>query len=253
MSPRQIAKILLPTSVLELYRTARRHRKWGDYRAYMQGRSGVEIGGPSPFFRDEMGVYQVIAALDGVNFSVETLWEGAIKAGNHYNYAPGKTGRQFIAEATELIDMESGRYQCLISSNCLEHTANPLAALQEWVRVVESGGLLLLVLPNKVSNFDHRRPVTLFEHLLDDYQAKMSEEDMTHVEEILALHDLSRDPGAGDRERFIARCRENYKYRGMHHHVFDMALIERILSYFGVKLLLCSTTEMDYIVLGRTP
>jgi len=39
----------------------------------------------------------------------------------------------------------------------------------------------------------------------------------------------------------------------MHHHVFDMALIEKMLSHFGVKLLLRTTTEMDFIVLGRMP
>jgi len=253
MNLKQLAKKMLPAPVLEQYRTVRRNRKWGAYQAFLRGKSGVEIGGPSPFFRDETGLYQVILGLDGVNFSIETMWEGAIEAGYCYNYAPSKTGRQFIAEATELRDIESGCYQFLISSNCLEHMANPLGALQEWIRVVESGGLLLLVLPNKVSNFDHRRPVTLFEHLLDDHGANTSEEDMTHLAEILELHDLSRDPGAGDRENFMARSMENYKYRGMHHHVFDMALIEKMLSHFGVKLLLRTTTEMDFIVLGRMP
>jgi SAM-dependent methyltransferase len=250
---KQLAKKMLPASLIEQYRTVRRNRKWGAYQAFLRGKSGIEIGGPSPFFRDETGIYKIIAALDGVNFSAETIWEGSIAAGNHYNFALGRTGRQLIAEAADLHIIESGCYQFLISSNCLEHMANPLGALQEWIRVVESGGLMLLVLPNKDSNFDHRRPATLFEHLMDDQNAKTSEEDMTHLAEVLELHDLSLDPGAGDRENFIARCMENYKYRGMHHHVFDMVLIERMLSHLGVKLLLRTTTETDFIVLGRIP
>lgn len=249
MNLRQLAKMLLPAPMLELYRTVRRNRIFGGYQAFLRGKSGIEIGGRSPYFT---GIYQSISALDGVNFSAVTLWEGALEEGGHYNYAPGRIGRQFIAEATDLHDIETGSYQFLISSNCLEHVANPLGALQEWIRVVQPGGLLLLVLPNKVSNFDHRRPVTRFEHLLDDHQANTPEDDMTHLAEILELHDLSRDPGAGTREDFIRRCRENYKYRGMHHHVFDMALIERMLSHVGVELLLSKTTKTDFIVLGRS-
>ena len=226
-----------------------------NFRAYLdtlRGKHGVEIGGPSFFFRYVLPVYPVVAGLDGVNFSSETIWEGALTAGNSFEYASGRVGRQFIAEATDLSDIGVGRYQFLISSNCLEHVANPMKAIEEWVRVVEPGGYLLLVLPNKAANFDHKRPVTLFEHVLGDYRQGMKEDDMTHLPEVLDLHDLGRDPGAGDREKFIQRSRDNFRYRGMHHHVFDPALIHQMLSYFGVRLILSDMTETDFVVLGQT-
>lgn len=256
MSLKEVIKEALPESLLHLLRAYRYRRKRPEnFRAYqdaVRGKAGVEIGGPSAFFRYVLPLYPVIQHLDGVNFSGETMWEGVIQAGHHFEYMPGRVGRQFIAEATGLREIETGRYQFLLSSNCLEHVANPLKALEEWVRVVEPGGFLLLVLPNQVANFDHRRPVTQFEHLLDDYQRRMSEADMTHLPEVLALHDLARDPWAGSRESFVQRCQENVKYRGLHHHVFDLALMERALLHWGVTPLLRNTTETDFVILGQT-
>lgn len=256
MNLRTAVKKVLPKPVLNLIRVYRyRQKRLKNFRAYqelLQRKTGIEIGGPSVFFRYMLPIYPVISGLDGVNFSQETIWEGAIQAGAHFEYTRGRAGRQFIAEATDLGGIDRGRYQFLISSNCLEHVANPMKAVAEWIRVVEPGGYLLLVLPNQVANFDHRRPVTSFEHLLDDYEKNTSEEDLTHFAEILELHDLSRDLAAGGRANFVKRSMENYKYRGMHHHVFDLPLIERMLSHFGVTPLLRDTTETDFVVMGRT-
>lgn len=256
MNLKGAVKKVLPKPVLNRLRAYRyRQKRLKNFRAYqelLQGKSGVEIGGPSVYFQYMLPIYSVMSGLDGVNFSRETIWEGSIQAGEHFEYTRGRVGRQFIAEATDLRGIDPGRYQFLISSNCLEHVANPMKAVAEWIRVVEPGGYLLLILPNQMANFDHRRPVTSFEHLLDDYEENTSEEDMTHLSEILELHDLSRDPAAGGRANFVKRSMENYKYRGMHHHVFDLPLIERMLAYFGVTLLLRDTTQTDFVVVGQT-
>lgn len=254
---RQLFKEMLPKAILDFFRLIRiRLTRLKNFRAYQEffaGKSGIEIGGPSAFFKNQLPVYSVISALDGVNFAAETMWEGLIQAGDHFVYEPGRVGRQFIAEATDLREISTGKYQFLISSNCLEHVANPIKAVEEWLRVVVPGGWLLLVLPNKVANFDHRRPVTRFEHLLDDYQKNISEDDMTHLPEILELHDLSRDKLAGGRLNFIKQSKDNYKNRGLHHHVFDLPLIEKMLSYLGVSVLKAEVTATDFVVLGRTP
>src|SRR5205823_5298371 len=57
--------------------------------------------------------------------------------------------------------------------------------------------------------------------------------DMTHLEEVLALHDLRRDPGAGSAAQFAARCRANIVHRGMHHHVFITATVIDVLEHSG--------------------
>jgi len=223
------------------------------YLECFRGATGIEIGGPSLFFQYIVPLYPVVTKLDGVNFSSQTMWEGKIQKGEHFNYYKDKVGFQFISEASDLSEIKTGSYQFLISSNCLEHVANPLKALQEWIRVVSPGGYLFLVLPKKSSNFDHRRPITLFEHLLDDYQNNTSEHDLTHLDEILALHDLTRDQAAGSQENFKKRSLENFSNRGLHHHVFDLPLIEQMFKHFGVSMIQSDTTETDYVALGRVP
>lgn len=220
------------------------------YRAHLKGKVGLEIGGPSTLFATELPIYQVVQGLDGVNFSASTIWEGDLKAGNTFRFHGWKKGRQFVADATDLSRIDSASYDFLLSSNCLEHVANPLKAMKEWVRVVKGGGHLLLVLPNKASNFDHCRPVTEFQHLLDDYLGDIGEDDLTHLEEILQLHDLSMDPPAGDHEAFRRRSMDNVNNRTLHHHVFDRELIGRIFEHAGLEMVVQQETLTDHIAFG---
>lgn len=220
------------------------------YRAPLKGKVGLEIGGPSTLFATELPIYQVVQRLDGVNFSASTIWEGELQAGNTFRFHGWKKGRQFVADATDLSRIGPASYDFLLSSNCLEHVANPLKAMKEWVRVVKDNGHLLLVLPNKAANFDHRRSVTEFQHLLDDYQADIGEDDLTHLDEILRLHDLSMDPPAGDRDSFQRRSMDNLHNRTLHHHVFDRELIGKIFEHAGLEMIIQQETPTDHIALG---
>ncbi|MEE6176564.1 methyltransferase domain-containing protein [Mycobacterium sp. 050134] len=220
------------------------------YRSVVAGQCGVEIGGPSALFEKVLPLYPYVRDLDGVNFSNDTVWEGSIAAGRNFNYYSGKSGHQYISEATKLSEIASEQYDFLLSSNCLEHVANPLKALLEWKRVIKPGGGLVLVLPNKVSNFDHRRPTTKFDHLLEDLDRDTGEDDLTHLDEILALHDLERDPPAGDIEHFRARSLRNFENRTLHHHVFDVNLIKDMLGYVGFETLTATATPTDFFALA---
>lgn len=223
------------------------------YAAYVsavQGGKGLEVGGPSTIFKTILPVYQAAGTLDGVNFSPSTVWEGGLKTGLNYRYLGNRVGYQFISDATDLRLIETDKYDFVLSSNCLEHVANPIRALLEWRRVLRIGGPLILVLPNKDSNFDHRRPVTSFDHLLDDHRRNVTEHDMTHLEEILALHDLTRDPPAGSIERFRQRSQDNFTNRTLHHYVFDLLMMRRLLDHVGFDVIRTSDTPTDFFALG---
>ncbi len=58
----------------------------------------------------------------------------------------------------------------VIASHILEHLANPLAMVQEIHRVLRSGGLLVLLLPDYHVTFDRGRKPTSIEHLVDEYR-----------------------------------------------------------------------------------
>ena len=232
-----------------------KHARWHlplrqRFQSFVDDKYGVEIGGPSVLFKTVLPLYQRVKGLDGVNFSADTIWEGRIEAGAGYHYYQNKRGRQFIADATDLPEFATGRYDFLLSSNCLEHIANPLKALVEWRRVIKAGGASILVVPNKQNNFDHRRPVTTFEHLLDDFTRDVGEDDLTHLDEILALHDLRRDWPAGGRQHFRERSLKNLQNRTLHHHVFDVRLIEEMLECVGFGIVDVTTTRTDFFALA---
>jgi SAM-dependent methyltransferase len=209
-------------------------------KVYFYGKNGLEIGGPSSIFMSKsiLPIYPIVKNLDNCNFSRETVWEGKITEGLNFNYYGNKLGYQFIREATDLTGIGSETYDFILSSHVLEHIANPLKALFEWKRVLKNGGVLLLVIPHKQCTFDHRRPVTDLDHLIKDYENKVDEHDMSHLKEIIELHDLSMDPEAGTFEKFILRAKDNFKNRCLHHHVFITEEIIRVIDYIGLKILL---------------
>ena len=43
-----------------------------EYRAAVEGKSGIEIGGPSTLFKTVLPLYQAVQMLDGVNFATDT-------------------------------------------------------------------------------------------------------------------------------------------------------------------------------------
>ncbi len=201
-----------------------------------RNKNGIEVGGPSSIFSTEIPLYKVIKSLDGCNFSNNTVWEGVIKKGLNYNYYQNKIGYQYINEASNLKETASNKYDFLLASHCLEHCANPLKTIKEWLRVIKPKAYLLLILPDKEYTFDHKRETTSFEHLIEDYKDDIDEEDLTHLEEILLLHDLSMDTPAGDLINFNQRSLNNYHNRCLHHHVFDFRLLKQIFKYFEIKI-----------------
>jgi SAM-dependent methyltransferase len=222
------------------------------YRTHLAGKRGVEIGGSSAFFADygPLPVYRVLEGLDNCTFSPETIWEGKIKAGRTFRYERNKEpGVQFICEATDLRPIPNSTYDCVLASHCLEHVANPLRALEEWKRVLKDDGVLLLVLPHKEGTFDWRRPVTPLAHLIEDHRSAVGEDDLTHLPEILTLHDLAKDKPAGSPEQFRLRCTKNFQNRAIHHHVFDTFAALQMVDYAGFEVIQVHTIKPGHIVI----
>ena len=212
--------------------------KVNDFEKYFLNRNGLEIGGPSQVFTDKgiFPIYRLLNNLDGCNFTNETVWEGSISEGV-YDFYPGKTGRQFICEGSSLVFAGNEQYDFLLSSHSLEHHANVIRTLHEWKRVVRPGGILLIIVPEKKFTFDHKRDYTPFDHFVLDEKDNVGEDDLTHLQEILQLHDLTRDRGVGDRQSFERRSRENYLNRCLHQHVFNFGNLSSVANYLQLEIL----------------
>jgi SAM-dependent methyltransferase len=216
----------------------------------MRNAVGMEIGGPSPMFARGglLPLYPAARLIDNCNFAQNTKWEGAIKEGDSFIFDSRKApGQQLIAEGADLHMIESGRYDFVLSSHMLEHTANPVRALREWSRLLKAGGGLLLVVPHRDGTFDHRRPVTLIEHLNEDFERGTGEDDLTHLEEALELHDVSRDRGVHDMT-LRERMERNAEFRSLHHHVFDTRLVVKVVEKAGLVVSAVEPLEPYHVV-----
>lgn len=224
-------------------------------RSYFEGKHGLEIGGPSGNFMDKslLPVYRIVGSCDNCNFSNRTVWQGDVQEGLEFKYHRNKpAGYQFICEATDLARIGNERYDFVISSGVIEHIANPLKAILEWKMVLRVGGVVLLLCPHKEATFDHRRPITPLSHLIDDFNERVDDRDLTHLPEILKLHDLSLDPEAGSYEQFLARSQKNFDNRCLHQHVFVTESWITILDHLNLEIVcLKAVLPLWIVVVGK--
>ena len=220
---------------------------------YFKNRNGLEVGGPSDFFekRGFLPIYQQVKVLDGVNYSSSTIWTGEIDMEKGYIVEGCKVGKQYISDAVDMSPLKGKKYDFVLSCFMIEHIANPLKAIEKWLSVLKPGGVLLIVAPNKELNFDHKRETNTFAHLLADYRSNTGEDDLTHLDEIMELHDLGQDPLAGSREQFYERSLKNHENRCLHHHIFDMKLLEEIYDFFNLTILQQVHVGYGFLIIGR--
>lgn len=250
---KKILKRIIPKSVNDYVRQLllplrSKVKNYSVYTSATTNLSGIEIGGPSGIFKLKLPVYKSCSNMSFANFSNETIWEGKIQ--DSCNYYEDKVGNQYIAEASDLSIFSDRQFDFLLSSNCLEHVANPIKALSEWKRI--TSGKIILIVPRKDFNFDHKRPITSFNHLLEDFDNDVNESDLTHLDEILSLHDLELDAPSGSFEQFHQRSLENYNNRCLHHHVFDNVLVGQICDYLDMSIVEQTVNKRDWIFLINT-
>ncbi|WP_353073193.1 methyltransferase domain-containing protein [Tunturiibacter gelidoferens] len=221
----------------------------------VKGKKGLEIGGPSAVFRDKyspLPIYGELDSLDNCDIARSTTW------GTHsdsYIFAPHKhAGKNIFCDGSDLSVVSNESYDFVLSSHNLEHFANPVKALKEWQRVTRPGGSLILVLPNYTLTFDHRRQPTPVSHMIEDFDRNTQEDDLTHLPEILRAHDLGMDLPAGTPEEFRARSLNNFSNRCLHHHVFDEANSQELLTQVGMEVLAVDLALPHHIfLLARRP
>ena len=209
-----------------------------------EGKKGVEIGGISSIF-DRL--YLRCEACDNVVFNLSTIWRD-YRTGV-YEWGGKRLGKVIEADATDLSIIDVETYDFVISSNNLEHIANPIRALEEFKRVCKKGGMIVVVVPRKEETFDHNRDYTDFEHILDDFVNKVSERDLTHLPEIIEKHDYKMD-GDITLDKFKKRSLRNFENRGLHHHVFSPSTLRDMFEYENLSVEKVFRYERNYVILG---
>lgn len=211
-----------------------------------EGKTGIEIGGATHLFAS---IYEKCLSCDNVNFSSSTIWWK--NETNDFRYENKILGKVWITDATDMYQIENEKYDFLLSSNNLEHIANPLKALKEFARVVKTGGIVFIIVPQKKDTFDHKREYTTFEHLVEDYVNNIEENDLSHLDEIIEKHDYIMDPECGGKKKFIERARKNIENRCLHHHVFDEECLKKALTFSGLKVRDFGDVRGNWFIVGE--
>ena len=215
----------------------------------VRGARGLEIGGPSLVFCRHLGtipVYGIAARVDACDFAEKTLWNPRLRT--RLIRRTNSLSSRMVAEGS-ILPVKSEVYDFLLASHVLEHSANPLRAIMEWKRVLRPDGIMVLLLPHKAATFDHRRPYTDFAHLEEDFSKDTGETDLSHLDDVLNLHDLSLDVAAGSWTQFKERALRNAETRCLHHHVFSPELLIDICTWAGMKLLSVSVERPEHIII----
>jgi hypothetical protein len=103
-------------------------------------------------------------------------------------------------------------------------------------RLVRKKGRIIIAVPIREKTFDHRRAYTTFEHIMQDYENDISEDDLSHLTEILELHDYDLDTPCGGREKFKERDLHNVENRCLHHHVFSEECLRKMFGVFNLNV-----------------
>ena len=274
--PYSIFKIIRKNSIellwtLNYLNKKKRYKNADLYKSSLKNKSGLEIGGPSWIWITVLPIYQCIRSLDnivtpsldvnkninettndsryrnGQIINVTSGWENATEGEGKFNWFLFKRGKIIFQDATNLSKIDSDKYDFVLCSNVLEHIANPIKALNEFKRVIKKNGHISIVVPYYKNTFDYKRPITTLDHLKKDFINSVGEDDLTHLDEVVRLtdessidHNAQPNPNF-DRLKFAAYCRDNYKNRGMHHHVYDTSLLASIAEEVDLKVL-----DVDY-------
>jgi SAM-dependent methyltransferase len=255
---------LTPVNAVQALRAKLRELRWrmaghytrplgSDFTAPLAGGRALEVGGPSRVFSAAglMPVYPLLDAIDGVQWAAETAWHSLDRAAG-YSPEGARRGELLLTDDIDLAQVPEDSYDAVLSSHVLEHIANPLRALSAWRRVTRPGGHLLMIVPHKQGTFDHRRATTPLAHVIEDFRRGVSEDDLTHLQETIALHDRSRDAEAD--EGWVQRRESNASTRLLHHHTFTTPSLLALLDHAGLELRAVETRHPhDIYVLARWP
>lgn len=215
----------------------------------LRKKSGIEFGGPTELFSNPqygMHLYPYVD-LDGGNIIKDNYFQTNFDINFIYG---GNIGRQYDVDCTNVEQLCSlKKYDFVVTSHAIEHFANPIKTLKLWEKhILKKDGYILTIIPDYQYCFDRKRPLTTMEHLIEDYKNNVGEDDTTHIEEQKELHDWSY----GGHPKFYELCEMNEKTRVVHHHTFDIELVEELFAYCGFKKVLSfKQDELNIVNLSK--
>lgn len=115
----------------------------------------------------------------------------------------------------------------VVACHVIEHTANPVQAIQSCWRALRPGGSLVLVVPDRTRTFDRRRASTPLEHLIADFREPSAERDREHF---LDFYRNAFPVPAGQTVEAYAQMRFEERFP-IHYHAWEYADFEQLVDW----------------------
>jgi SAM-dependent methyltransferase len=122
-----------------------------------------------------------------------------------------------VDDAGTLASFADASLDFVIANHVFEHLEDPIAGLENALRVLRPGGVLLLILPDARHTFDARRDRTTPEHLVRDHDEGPSVSRAGHYEEWATL--IEGHAGAIAQRRVEEFARTDARH---HFHVWEL-------------------------------
>jgi glycosyltransferase involved in cell wall biosynthesis/predicted SAM-dependent methyltransferase len=157
-----------------------------------------------------------------------------------------------IGDGEKLEFIKDSSQDFVIANHFIEHCQNPIAAVWNMLRILKSGGILYLAIPDKNETFDVDRQVTPIEHLLRDYNEGPTWSKQEHYEEYVTVVDKLQEKIAAEKQT-AQLMKDDYR---IHYHVwtqmemleFFVALKKTLNFPFAIELSCKNGWKMIFIL-----
>jgi len=218
---------------------------------WVENKTGFELGGPSENTLGSLGVYDVATKVDIANCSADAIREKRVKDGSPFLWKNQPKGIQYLLDAIDLHGIPNELYDFVAASHILERIANPFKALLEWLRILRSGGVLIVITTFKAVTIDHKRDIVRIEHLINDYNNQTTEADRSHLDERIRLPEFSRDIPAKNKEFLKKRLEKKFQHHDLHQHLYDQELLYYIFKCLNLDVKIQITWGNHDIIIGQ--
>jgi SAM-dependent methyltransferase len=101
---------------------------------------------------------------------------------------------EIVDDGEKLATIADASQDFVIANHFFEHCQDPIASFQNFMRVLKTGGVLFMAVPDKRYTFDLRRPVTPLAHMVRDHDEGPGWSRVGHFHEWVRLvHGASDD------------------------------------------------------------
>jgi SAM-dependent methyltransferase len=186
-------------------------------RRYLRGQ-GIEIGGlhrPLPLYEGATVKY------------VDRLSTEEVR--RYYPRVSDQTQVtvDIVDDGETLRTISDASVDFVIANHMLEHTRNPIATIETFLRVTKPGGCIFMAIPDKRYTFDSKREITPFAHLCEDYRRGPEWSDRAHYEDW--VRNVGKQPTEEAALKLIEECLA--QQTNIHFHVWTFAeMVEMFLS-----------------------